>query len=716
MFTFNRFVLVFCLSFSFSGIYGQDKIIDSLKTAFQNPKIHDTTKMSTIVNIMKSRYTQNNPNYFYLNNWNGRIASNLLQRSTNKAVRNNAAQAMATYYTGLAIESFLKGEMEKAVPYIDKGIALCQSKELEEDKYNMYIAKAQFLGRLNETDKALTCLFAALKFYESQKNMGQLAYATTALAHVYGKQLKYEKALEYYKKVPGYYDKDEVRSENEKNYMKSVLYGTMGNAYQQLKRFDEAVDYYNKSVALSKKTGDVTNERLIYAKMGLVKLDQDKYDEAEKIFLDLLTNKMDARSEIHNNLALGRLYYEKNQFDKATPYAEKGYSMSIEKKYIDLQEAASSILFKIYRDNKDFKKALEVQEFSVRLKDSSKVEASKNALAQQQLKYDFEKKELQQEILQQSKLAAIKLAAEKKSAQEQSKSRLAQQQLKYDFEKKALNQKLLQGKNLSAMKLAGEKKAAAIKLDGEKKTAARNNWLIALSGVLLLLLAGVYFFYRNTKQKQAIAGLEKNQIKQKLLITQMNPHFIFNSVQNIRNLINYQQNDDAVKYLDKFSVLTRQILENSNENYISLEEEVAMIENYLSIQQLLYSHKFDFSISVQDTIETDSTFLPPMLTQPFIENAIKHGLSNVDANGMIDIRFYLDAGKLFFEVTDNGKGFDTSKTVSNHKSLAMTITRERLVGYTKNQDFTVQTDNIKDQYENVVGAKVRFEIPYIFES
>ncbi len=716
MFTFNRFTLLFSLFFSFSGIYGQDKIIDSLKTAFQNPSIHDTTKMATIVKIMKSRYTQNNPNYFYLNNWNGRIANNLLQRNTNKEVRKHAIQSITTYYTGLAIESFLKGEMEKSVPYIDKGIALCQSKEFEDDKYNMYIAKAQFLVRLNETEKALTCLFAALKFYEREKNMGQLAYATTALANVYGKQLKHDKALEYYKKVPIYYDKDEVRSENEKNYMKSVLYGSMGNSCQQLKRFDEAVDYYNKSLALSKKTGDVTNERLIYAKMGLVKLDQDKHDEAEKIFLNLLTSKMDARSEIHNNLALGRLYYEKNEFDKAAPYAEKGYSMSIDKKYIDLQEAASSILFKIYRDNKEFKKALEVQEFSIKLKDSSKVEASKNALAQQQLRYDFEKKELQQEILQQNKLAAIKLAAEKKSALEKSKSKLAQQQLKYNFEKKELNQRLLQDKNLSAMKLAGEKKAAAIKLDGEKKTAARNNWLIALSAALLLLLLGGIFYYRNNKQKQAIAGLEKNQIKQKLLITQMNPHFIFNSVQNIRNLIDRQKNNDAVRYLDQFSILTRQILENSNENYISLEEEVAMIENYLSIQQLLYNHKFDYHIKVEDAIETDSTFLPPMLTQPFIENAIKHGLGNVNANGLVDIRFYLDAGKLFFEVTDNGKGFDTNKTTSNHKSLAMTITRERLVGYTKNQDFMVQTDNIKDQYENVVGAKVSFEIPYIYEN
>jgi LytS/YehU family sensor histidine kinase len=105
-----------------------------------------------------------------------------------------------------------------------------------------------------------------------------------------------------------------------------------------------------------------------------------------------------------------------------------------------------------------------------------------------------------------------------------------------------------------AVKLESQKKTATIKLDSEKKQAAQKSMLIGLSGVLLLLILGGIFYYRNSRQKQSIATLERNQIKQKLLITQMNPHFIFNSVQNIRNLINNHQNNDAVKYLDQFSV------------------------------------------------------------------------------------------------------------------------------------------------------------------
>ncbi|UPT71900.1 MAG: histidine kinase [Flavobacterium sp. JAD_PAG50586_2] len=387
------------------------------------------------------------------------------------------------------------------------------------------------------------------------------------------------------------------------------------------------------------------------------------------------------------------------------------------------QVKATRFLSRLYTETREFDKAAQMFELYNTYRDSIKETDSRNLLLKQQLKYDFEKKELQQKIEQEKELsrmklmqarrvAALKLQAEKETAAQESKNKLAQQQLAYDFEKKALNQKIDQQKKVSAIKLDAEK----VKLDAQKKTAVKNNWLIGLSGVLLLVLLGLYFYYRNNKQKQAITVLEKDQIKQKLLVSQMNPHFIFNSIENIQQLIYDKKDKDAVNYLDKFSILTRQILENSNENYISLSEEVAMTANYLAIQQLLYSNKFDFTIDVEESIDAETIFLPPMLTQPFIENAIKHGLSSKDENGMVDIRFYLNEGKLFFEVLDNGKGFDASKRTDNHKSLAMVITKERLVNYTKNQDFVVQTDNIKDKDEKVVGAKVVFEIPYIYEN
>lgn len=240
--------------------------------------------------------------------------------------------------------------------------------------------------------------------------------------------------------------------------------------------------------------------------------------------------------------------------------------------------------------------------------------------------------------------------------------------------------------------------------------------------VILLLVVGLFFlsyFFKNyffkLKNKQFISDLEKQALNQKLLLTQMNPHFIFNSIDNIKSLIHNKKDIQAVNYLTKFSSLTRQILENSNENYISLQEEITMLENYLVIQQLLYTNKFEFSIYVSPIINKEATYIPPMLTQPFIENAIKHGLKNKDKNGKVAIHFFKNESKLFFEVTDNGNGFNKTDKESNHKSLAVAMTKKRLEYYTKKSKFLLQMENITDANEKIIGAKINFEIPYIYE-
>jgi LytS/YehU family sensor histidine kinase len=266
----------------------------------------------------------------------------------------------------------------------------------------------------------------------------------------------------------------------------------------------------------------------------------------------------------------------------------------------------------------------------------------------------------------------------------------------------------------SQFKLQQERKLNAVKLENQKKNAFKNNLLIGLSFVLLLLFAIGYFLNKSNKQKQAIAQFEKNELNQKLLLSQMNPHFIFNSIDNIQSLIYNKQDKEAVNYLTKFSKLTRQILENSNESYIAFSEEVTMMDNYLVIQQLLYNNKFDFTIEVGDAVDAENILVPPMLTQPFIENAIKHGLKNATAKGEIHISFKWFDDKLFFEITDNGVGFTTNEA-TNKKSLAMKITKERLKTISKRSDFEVQIENRYDAKNNVVGAKVFFEIPYIYE-
>lgn len=251
----------------------------------------------------------------------------------------------------------------------------------------------------------------------------------------------------------------------------------------------------------------------------------------------------------------------------------------------------------------------------------------------------------------------------------------------------------------------------ASKLD---KAEVKQKNLILLVLALFVASSGLFIFFFIKRSKEN-ARNKNNELRQKLLLSQMNPHFIFNSVDNIQSLIYNNQNKEAISYLTKFSKLTRQILENSNENNISLLEELSMTENYLTIQQLLYNNNFIFEITVDEKIDTESILIPPMLTQPFIENAVKHGLRNTTEGGFITIKFYMAENKLFFEVEDNGSGMATEEKKSIHKSLATQIVTERLQNNASKKTIIINTKNIIEN--NIVkGVRTTFEIPYICDN
>ncbi|THF50421.1 tetratricopeptide repeat protein [Flavobacterium supellecticarium] len=707
--------IVIVFFFISSAGYAQDKTIESINKILANPKISDTVRINTILDGMDNSVTWSKQHIAYYNQLPPIFSKGLKLTNLNPKVKLKYLDAAGVYYYNVAKKGILDGDT-KAPEHFDLAIKYWKETKDYKTMAMAIVGKGVYYRKIADWPKTFENFFSALKYYESLKSKMEISQVEMEIGTTCLAQRDWEKAIVYLKKSLTYYDVPASQLSIGDRHDIAVLNNNLGVAYTQLKKLSEAHNSYLKAYEVIKSNNDPQSESLILVQ--LANSSNDMGDSAQaQIYLDqafALCKDDLSRQGVYASAA--RIYNKSKKYTKAAEYAEMSYALAVKLKNIDVRTAMSNLLYRAYKQSGQYDKALKMYEAWIVLKDSSNTEASKNQLAQQQLKYDFERKELQQKILQQqkltavkleqqNKLAAIKLENEKKSAQETSRNKLAQQKLKYDFEKKTLNQKLVQGK-----------KVAAIKLEGEKKTAIKNNWLIGLSGALLLFLLGGYFYYRNTKQKQAITILEKDQIKQKLLVTQMNPHFIFNSIDNIQGLIQDKQDKEAVDYLSKFSKLTRQILENSNENYISLAEEVEMTQNYLAIQQLLYNNKFSYTISIEDAIDSETIFLPPMLTQPFIENAIKHGLSNKSEEGMITIHFYLKESKLFFEVTDNGKGFETDKKTTNHKSLAMTITKERLIGYTKNQDFLVQTDNILDQHTNIVGAKVFFEIPYIYEN
>ena len=168
-------------------------------------------------------------------------------------------------------------------------------------------------------------------------------------------------------------------------------------------------------------------------------------------------------------------------------------------------------------------------------------------------------------------------------------------------------------------------------------------------------------------------------MQQKLLRSQMTPHFIFNSMAVLQGMILNKEEKKSVNYLSKFSKLLRITLENSRDKMVSLSEELEALENYLALQNL-ENEAYQYTILVEDTVDVPKFEIPPMLIQPFVENAVEHAFIGQKGYKKIDVHLTYNSKKLICTITDNGIGINTLKEIKNHqkKSLATAITSERL--------------------------------------
>ena len=260
-------------------------------------------------------------------------------------------------------------------------------------------------------------------------------------------------------------------------------------------------------------------------------------------------------------------------------------------------------------------------------------------------------------------------------------------------------------------------------------------WVISLA--LILIIGCIRLMYKRqinrikfkSAEEQRKLQMEKElvELEQKTLRLQMNPHFIFNALNSIQSLIGTGKEQEARYYLAKFSRLMRQILDNSRNAFISLEEEVSSLENYLMIEKFCNGDRFDYQINVADNIEQDFVKIPPMLLQPFVENAIKHGLKYTESSiidpisgrrGLISIDFKEEGNVMVCSIMDNGIGRDKAEEHNNvskekyHTSTALVVIQERLE--LMKEEIDIQTLEIIDLYDENgvgIGTKVIVRIP-----
>lgn len=251
-------------------------------------------------------------------------------------------------------------------------------------------------------------------------------------------------------------------------------------------------------------------------------------------------------------------------------------------------------------------------------------------------------------------------------------------------------------------------------------------WRTAWFFSLLLLAAGgsVYGLYRYRvrqirleAEREAEVVRQMAELERSALRAQMNPHFIFNCLNSISSLINKGDKLSANYYLGAFAKLIRAALNHSRVGKISLEDELQLLENYLKMEQLRFENGFDYDIRLGEAVEPFEIEIPPMLTQPFVENAIIHGLAGKEERGKISLLCELENDLLKISVMDNGVGIEQSKKQQNareslHKSVGMTITKRRLEMLSgENGSGRVEARELKNEVGETLGTRVDIWIP-----
>ena len=532
-----------------------------------------------------------------------------------------------------------------------------------------------------------------------QRNQDGLARAYGSIGIIFSEQSNYSKALEYHLKALRLYQK------SEDNVRLSRIYNNIGIVYKAVKEEFKALEYFVKAKEFQEKTHD-KNIGITTTNIANIYLDQkdypkalEFYDQAEGYFKKYPNPR--GEGELYNNLGLyynensesekaieswkkakekfnaiedkfgisdtyynlGQFYFEENNLDKALENTLKARELAIEIKTLEMIVLSENLLSKIYEQKGDLTKSLaHFKSFSIAKDSLTNYESIRKGF-QAEMNFEFEKRE-----------------SLHKNEQEQ-KEILFEEQTK------------------------------------------RHTLQLIFGSLFLLLTVGLVFLFYNRNQLKKTLTLQRNlaEYEQKALHLQMNPHFVFNCLGSISSFIVQNGNDSAIKYLAKFSKLMRLTLEYSKESLIPVDKEIEGLQNYLELEQLRFNQIFDFKITKNKNIEDDMA-LPPLLIQPFVENAIIHGLIPKKEFGLVSIDFSLTDKNLVCTITDNGIGLSKSKEIKEksvqvHKSMALDIIKKRLemMGDSTSKTTTFTIEEIMDNRE-IKGTKVVLILPILTKS
>ena len=516
----------------------------------------------------------------------------------------------------------------------------------------------------------------------------------------------------------------------------------IGDSYAKLNNFSLAIISYKKLLGdnQSDRTGD------IHARLAMAQIGMKNYDEALKnlqIAVQRLPRLLNLKPDIEYRgilgsflLQIGEAYCKLGSIQKvdvslqsykeAISYLNKcvpllkegaGGKETLMNAYALLKEACEA--------TSDYQNALRFTTLYNSLKDSlySKTTYLKLSELKTELKVKYELEKAAAEMKAQQKLERIeedalrdKMLADQKLEQEKI---LADERV--DNEKVTAEQKLEQEK---AMVIAGEKanyeKSIAIEKISTEKQQTNNLLLMGLILVVITSLFLILYFQQRNQKKRAIEKAETihqmAELEMQSIRSQLNPHFIFNSLNSIQTLILKEETDKSQSYLSQFARLLRMLLENADKPFIPLRKEIEFLQLYVGLEGLRVPD-MQYSFSTDPALNTEQILIPNMFLQPYVENAIWHGLSHKETDKQLQIRIFSENGTVNYEIEDNGVGIKKAEELKStfhkqHQSKGMELLSKRIKLLNSEYSSTIQTQ-ITDVIKNneVAGTLVTIKIP-----
>lgn len=573
-------------------------------------------------------------------------------------LKNDSLIAMG--YRGMGQALWYQANFEEAIFTINLSIQHFKQLGYKKEISDATMTISNIYGNQGNYEKAFEVAQQSLAISQELHDRGNIVLSLVEIGKSYRNIGDHTSALEYYKKAYGH-------NPGKGFWPYRHLSQCMGDLYCDQQQFDSARYFYQES--FSGNAGSKSSQ----LRMAEYFLARKEYDSAQSLFT-YLYNTLKPGGEKHifmyAMLGLGKIYLVKKDYSKAKQYAHEALSLATQKSAkLNLRDACQ-LLYSIHEAQKQPGQAFYYYKQYVQVKEAVLNDQLKGKLYEFRRIAEDEKKVAQIKLLEQEKL-------------------------------------------ISEQKLKGNQLLRNILTGG----------LVLLAFLSLMVLGNISLKRKNEKLRnekiQKDLEHRATELEMQALRAQMNPHFIFNCLSSINRFILKNEPDKASDYLTRFSRLIRLVLINSQKPYIVLEDEIEMLRLYLEMEQLRFKNTFDYSIIYNNDIEPSNIMLPPLLLQPFCENAIWHGLMHKEGHGQLSIAFSMRNNILNCTITDNGIGRARAaeiqtKSAEKIKSLGIKLTAERLALF--NEDRSIQTyyniEDISDEQCNIIGTKVTIEIRY----